>query len=109
MRFLAFALTIIFLTSVNAKANCTASFLSDPDSIFGQTFDCDDGSTLTYQRNSVFGDTITNNNTGEVFSGSFLSTVNDEYNSIFGRSFDSGSGSLTLDRNSVFGDTIKFD
>ena len=49
------------------------------------------------------------NNTGEVFSGSFLSTVNDEYNSIFGRSFDSGSGSLTLDRNSVFGDTIKFD
>jgi len=109
MRLLPFALTIIFLTSVSAKANCSASFLSDPDSIFGQTFDCDDGTTLTYQRNSVFGDTITNNNTGEVYSGSFLSTVNDEYNSIFGRSFDSGSGSLTLDRNSVFGDTINFD
>ena len=58
MKFLIFALTIIFLTSVSAKANCTASFLSDPDSIFGQSFDCDDGTILTYQRNSVFGDTI---------------------------------------------------
>ena len=109
MRFLTFILSIIILTTVSAKANCTASFLSDPNSIFGQTFDCDDGTTLTYERNSVFGDTITNNNTGEVFSGSFLSTADDEYNSIFGRSFDSGSGSLTLDRTSVFGDTITFD
>ena len=101
-------LIIVFLTN-SALSNCTASFLSDPNSIFGQTFNCDDGTTMTYQRNSIFGDTITNNDTGETFSGSIFSDVNDEYNSIFGRSFGSSSGSLNLNRNSIFGDTINFD
>ncbi len=100
---------IIVFISNSAFANCTASFMSDPNSIFGQTFNCDDGTTMTYQRNSIFGDSITNNDTGETFSGSLFSDINDEYNSIFGRSFDSGSGSLNLNRNSIFGDTINFD
>ena len=102
-------ISIIFLFIFNitySYANCTASFMSSPDSIFGQTFNCDDGSTLTYNKSSIFGDTITNDSTGETYTGSFLSTTNDEYNSIFGRSFDSGSGSLNLQRSTIFGDTI---
>ena len=98
----------VFITNYS-YADCTANFMSDPDSIFGQSFSCDDGSTMTYQRNSVFGDTITNDSTGETYSGSFLSNIGDEYDSIFGRSFDSSSNSLTLDRNSIFGDTISLD
>ena len=57
--------------------------MSSPDSIFGQTFNCDDGSTLTYNSNSIFGDTITNNSTDETYTGSFLSTTSDEYEKIF--------------------------
>ena len=109
MRTLTLSLLLIISSISNSHANCTASFMSSPDSIFGQTFNCDDGSTLTYNSNSIFGDTITNNSTGETYTGSFLSTKSDEYNSLFGRSFDSSSGSLNLQRNSIFGDTITID
>ncbi len=109
MRILIFVFLFIIFNNTYTYANCTSSFMSSPDSIFGQTFNCDDGSTLTYNKNSIFGDTITNNNTGETYTGSFLSTTNDEYNSLFGRSFDSSSSSLNLQRNTIFGDTITID
>ena len=109
MRTLILSFFLIISNISNSHANCTASFMSSPDSIFGQTFNCDDGSTLTYNNNSIFGDSITNNSTGETYTGSFLSTTSDEYNGLFGRSFDSNSGSLNLQRNSIFGDTISID
>ena len=59
MRTLTLSLLLIISSISNNHAKCTASFMSSPDSIFGQTFNCDDGSTLTYNSNSIFGDTIT--------------------------------------------------
>jgi hypothetical protein len=58
MRILIFVFLFIIFNNTYTYANCTASFMGSPDSIFGQTFNCDDGSTLTYNKNSIFGDTI---------------------------------------------------
>ena len=58
MRILIFVFLFIIFNNTYTYANCTSSFMSSPDSIFGQTFNCDDGSTLTYNKNSIFGDTI---------------------------------------------------
>ena len=88
-----------------AHAACTASALSKPNDLFGQTFRCSDGTTLRYQR-GVLGDTITNEDTGDRFYASPLSDRSDEYDSMFGRSFDGG---LRVKRDSILGDRITGD
>ena len=94
---------LLILVNNNALANCYASPLSTPDDLFGQTFDCSDGSSFTYQR-GILGDSITNNKTGDVFSPSLLTDTNDEYGT-FGRGFDNGTDSLTINRG-ILGDSL---
>ncbi|WP_155242590.1 hypothetical protein [Candidatus Pelagibacter ubique] len=53
MRTLILSFFLIISSISNSHANCTASFMSSPDIIFGQTFNCDDGSILTYNSNSI--------------------------------------------------------
>ena len=94
---------LLILVYINVLAICYASPLSSPDVLFGQTFDCSDGSTFTYQR-GILGDSITNNKTGDIFSPSLLTDTNDEYGT-FGRGFDNGTDSLTINRG-ILGDSL---
>ena len=98
---------IIFLCFLNisaAKASCSADVFSSPNDLFGQTFNCSDGSSYTYQRNELFGDTITNDSTGDTYNSDFLSNSKDEYG-LFGRTFSDGNNSITLERG-ILGDSL---
>ena len=101
-------LKIVFLFFLNvsvANASCSASAFSSPNDLFGQTFNCSDGSSYTYERNSIFGDTLTNNETGNVYNSDIFSNTGDEYGT-FGRSFSDGDSTITLERGSILGDSL---
>lgn len=87
-----------------ARAACRADPFSKPDDLFGQTFTCDDGTRLRYERGAL-GDTITNEDTGERHRAGALSDRGDEYDSLSGRDFDG----LNLRRGGLFGDEIDDD
>ena len=101
---MSFVLTTCFMSG-NVYAQCSAAFMSSPDDMFGQQFNCSDGSSYTYNQNTIFGDTITNNQTGETLGAGFMSNTSDEYG-MWGRSFDNGNESVTINRGGIFGDTL---
>ena len=96
---------LFFINFSIAKASCSASAFSSPNDLFGQTFNCSDGSSYTYERNSFFGDTITNNETGNVYNSDIFSNTSDEYGA-FGRNFSDGDSTITLERGSILGDSF---
>ncbi len=98
-------LVVMFVTGLplsRAISACTGELFSKPDDVLGQTFSCDNGSTLTYRRDPSLGDTITNEATGETFYADPGTTPRDEYKGILGRGF----GGPVLKRDSILGDTI---
>jgi len=66
MRLTLLIVTLLLIVASNLNAACEASFSSSPDDPFGQLFDCDDGSTVTYKR-GVISDSIEHrdNQTGQ--------------------------------------------
>ena len=106
MKIITLKIVILFFINVSvAKASCSANAFSSPNDLFGQTFNCSDGSSYTYERNSFFGDTMTNNETGNVYNSDIFSNTNDEYGT-FGRNFRNGYSTITLERERILGNSL---
>ena len=101
---------LFLIAATNAGAACTASSLSSPDDTFGQRFDCDDGSTVTYKRGTLFDSLEHRDKEGqtETYRANGLSDIGDEYNDLTGRQFSDGSyDPPTLKRGGFSGDKIE--
>ena len=93
--------------STNTFANCSAgTFSGSPEGLGGQTFSCNDGSSFTYRGGGIGGDSITNNQTGERYSPSGLSSRKQEYQGLSGRTFNGPNDSLNVRRGGLGGDQI---